>query len=346
MSVQSPDLSTAAAEALEPITAPAAGSVGSWRTAWRRLRRNRAAMIAGGLFLLIVLACFPGAPLYVHFLAHRGPNVEDLVGYINSGGHRVPVVSNNGTPIGPGLRGQFLLGADANGRDLMVRLLYGGRTSLTVGIASAVLCTFIALLLAVPSGYYGGVLDRSVTRVLDLIWSFPVYLLAVAISASLMLGGLDLGPIHISANSLLIPIVVIAVVYIPYIARPIRGEVLALREREFVEASIAHGAGPLRVMVREILPNVAATTLVLFTLIIANNILTEAALSFLGVGVSVLTPSWGNIIQEGYQTMVTAPWQTIAPGIAIMLTAISLNVFGDGLRDALDPHGAGRGGRA
>ena len=296
------------------------------------------------MFLLILFAVFPGAPLWAHLVAHRGPNAQNINGYILSGGHRVPVVSFDGTPIGPGLRGQYLLGADANGRDLFVRILYGGRTSLIVGIASALLCTLLALVLGIPAGYFGGWLDRSVSRLLDLIWSFPVYLLAVAISAVLIVNGVRLGPIHLSSSSLLIPIFVIAVVYVPYIARPIRGEVLALRRREFVEAAIAHGAGPVRVMIREILPNVAATTLVLFTLIIANNILTEAALSFLGVGVSVLTPSWGNIIQEGYSTMVTAPWQTIAPGLAIMLTAISLNVLGDGLRDALDPHGAGRGG--
>jgi peptide/nickel transport system permease protein len=341
VSVQAPEALTV--EGPSAVALPAASSVGSWRAAWRRLRRNRAAVVAGVVFVLILLACFPGAPLWAHVVAHRGPNVQNIQGTIVSGGHRVPVVRNDGTPIGPGLRGQYLLGADANGRDLFVRILYGGRTSLTVGIASALLCTLLALLLALPSGYFGGVVDRSTTRLLDLIWSFPVYLLAVAISASLAVGGLQLGPITISSSSLLIPIFVIAVVFVPYIARPIRGEVLALREREFVEAARAHGAGAGRVMVREILPNVAATTLVLFTLIIANNILVEAALSFLGVGVSVLTPSWGNIIQEGYGTIVTAPWQTIAPGIAIMLTAISLNVLGDGLRDALDPHGTRRG---
>ena len=342
MSVQAPDLN--AVDGPAALASPAADAAGSWRVAWRRLRRNRAAMVALAVFLLILFAAFPGAPLWAHLVAHRGPDAQNINGYVMSGSHRIPVVSFDGTPIGPGWRGQYLLGADANGRDLFVRILYGGRTSLIVGIASALLCTLLALILGIPAGYFGGLLDRSISRLLDLVWSFPVYLLAVAISAVLIVGGLKIGPIHISSNSLLIPIVVIAVVYVPYIARPIRGEVLALRRREFVEAAIAHGAGPGRVMTREILPNVAATTLVLFTLIIANNILTEAALSFLGVGVSVLTPSWGNIIQEGYSTMVTAPWQTIAPGIAIMLTAISLNVLGDGLRDALDPHGAGRGG--
>jgi peptide/nickel transport system permease protein len=342
VSVQAPELVTP--EGPGALVLPVAAVSGSWRATWRRLRRNRAAMSAAVVFVLILFACYPGAPLWVHFVSHLGPNVQNINGTIGSGTHRIPVVANDGTPIGPGLRGQYLLGADANGRDLFVRILYGGRTSLTVGIASALLCTLIAVLLALPAGYFGGVLDRAISRLFDLIWSFPVYLLAVALSAALVIGGLDLGPFHISSSSLLIPIFVIAVVFIPYVARPIRAEVLALREREFVQAAIAHGAGPLRVMAKEILPNVTATMLVLFTLIIANNILVEAALSFLGVGVSVLTPSWGNIIGEGYGTIVTAPWQTIAPGLAIMLSAISLNVFGDGLRDALDPHGMGRGG--
>src|SRR5581483_6639505 len=268
VAVQVPERLTEAAEA----AAPSVAAAGNWRLTWRRLRRNRAALVAGAVFGLIVFVCYPGAPLWSHLVAHRGPNVQNIQGTVSSGGHRVPVVRADGTPIGPGLRGQYLLGADSNGRDLFVRVLYGGRTSLTVGLTSALVCTLLALLLALPAGYFGGFVDRGVSRLLDLIWSFPVYLLAVALSASLVAGGLHLGPIHIGSSSLAIPIIVIAVVFVPYIARPVRGEVLALRNQEFVEAAIAHGAGPLRVMAREILPNVFATTLVLFTLIVANNI--------------------------------------------------------------------------
>jgi peptide/nickel transport system permease protein len=130
---------------------------------------------------------------------------------------------------------------------------------------------------------------------------------------------------------------VIAVVYIPYVARPIRGQVLGLRQSEFVEAAEAMGAGSMRIMFSDLLPNVATTALVLLTLIVANNILTEAALSYLGVGVPILTPSWGNIIQQGSSQIYTAPALTVAPGIAILLTVVSLNVLGDALRDALDP---------
>lgn len=318
-------------------TAVTAGR-GGLNLAWRRLRRNPAGIASAVLFAAILFACFPGAPLWVSHVCHHGPNDQNIQGYISDGGDRVPVVANDGTPIGPGWRACYLLGADANGRDLFVRILYGGRVSLEVGILSAVLCVGLALLLGVTAGYAGGLLDALISRVLDLIWSFPVYLLAVALATAFAVSGIALGPLHVSSTSLSIPIVVIAIVYVPYVARPIRGQVQTLRRMEFVEAAVAQGAGPVRIMIRELLPNIASMTLVFLTLIIANNILTESALSFLGVGVPILTPSWGNIIEQGYQTIVTAPALTVAPGIAIMLTVVSLNVLGDALRDALDPH--------
>ena len=311
---------------------------GGARLALERLRRNPAAWGSAIVLAAILIACFPLASVWVHVACGHGPNDQNIQGYVTDGGHRVPVVALDGTPIGPGWRACYLLGADSNGRDLMVRLLYGGRVSLEVGIGSAVVCVGVALVLALLAGYTGGVVDAGISRSLDLIWAFPVYLLAVALATSLAVGGLRLGPLHVASTSLLLPIVVIAVVYIPYVARPIRGQVLGLRRMEFVDAAVATGAGPIRIMVRELLPNVASIALVLMTLIIANNILTEAALSFLGVGVPVLTPSWGNIIQQGYSSIVTAPALTVTPGIAIMLTVVSLNVLGDALRDALDPH--------
>jgi peptide/nickel transport system permease protein len=220
----------------------------------------------------------------------------------------------------------------------MVRILYGGRVSLEVGFASALLCVAIALVIALLSGYNGGYTDAVLSRSMDLIWAFPVYLLAVALATSLALGGLSVGPLHVSSTSLAIPIFVIAIVFVPYVSRPLRGQVISLRRMEFVEAAIAQGASPVRVMLAELWPNIASMTLVLLTLIVANNILTEAALSFLGVGVPILTPSWGNIIQQGYPLIVTAPALTIGPGVAIMLTVVSLNVLGDAIRDAFDPH--------
>ncbi len=321
---------------VETTAAPAGR--GGVSLAWRRLRRNPAAIVSAVVVVLIVLACFPGAPLWADIACHHGPNDQNIQGYVHEGGRRIPVVRLDGTPIGPGWRACYLLGADANGRDLAVRILYGGRVSLEVGGASALLCVALALALGLVAGYRGGIVDSIISRLLDLIWSFPVYLLAVALATTLAVGGLAVGPLHVSSSSLWIPIVVIAVVFVPYVARPIRGQVLALRRMEFVEAAVATGAGPLRIMVFELLPNVASITLVMLTLIVANNILTEAALSFLGVGVPVLTPSWGNIIEQGYASIVTAPALTVAPGLAIMLTVVSLNVLGDALRDALDPH--------
>jgi peptide/nickel transport system permease protein len=321
---------------VEAAVAP--GGRGGVSLAWRRLRRNPAAVVSAAVLVVIVLACFPGAPVWADLACHHGPNDQNLEGFIHQGGHRVPVVRNDGTPIGPGWRACYLLGADSNGRDLAVRILYGGRISLEVGGASAILCVSLALVLGLVAGYTGGIVDSVISRFLDLIWSFPVYLLAVALATTLAVGGLAVGPLHVSSSSLAIPIVVIAVVFVPYVARPIRGQVLSLRQMEFVEAAVATGAGPIRIMVTELLPNVASITLVMLTLIVANNILTEAALSFLGVGVPVLTPSWGNIIEQGYSSIVTAPALTVAPGVAIMLTVVSLNVLGDALRDALDPH--------
>jgi peptide/nickel transport system permease protein len=169
------------------------------------------------------------------------------------------------------------------------------------------------------------------------MWSFPAVILGVALGVALALGGLQLGPITISGDSLLIPIFVIGLVYVPYMARPVRGQVLSLREKEFVEAARAQGASPLRIMFGEVLPNLASTLLVFFTLLIANAILLEASLSFLGAGIRPPNPSWGTMIDEGVERIATAPHLTIVPGVMLVLTVLSLNVFGDGVRDALDP---------
>jgi peptide/nickel transport system permease protein len=327
-----------------PQAGPTGQRVGrsSGALAWQRLRRNRAAIVAVALFTVIVTACLVGAPLWVHFVSHHGPDVQNLGGSIRLGAVNVPVVATDGTPIGPGWRGAYLLGADSNGRDLFVRLLYGGRISLLVGLSSAVVSCFLAVVLGLTAGYFRGITDGIISRLLDLIWSFPVYLLAVALATSLAVRGMALGPIHLSAQSLIIPILVIGLVFVPWVARPIRAQVISLKEMEFSEAAIATGMGSIRIMASELVPNVASILLVMFTLVVANNILTEAALSFLGVGVSILTPSWGNILQQGFSSIVTAPWLTVAPGVAIMLTVVSLNLLGDALRDALDPHGATR----
>jgi peptide/nickel transport system permease protein len=321
-----------------PTGVPAARIRGRspWYLAWLRLRRNKVGLAFGALFIAIVLFCL-AAPLWADHVAHTGPNQNHITDKILVDGNEVSVVSPDGTPIGPGLRGQYLLGADQNGRDVMVRLMYGGRTSIHIGVAAALITTVLAVLVGLLCGYYRGWLDAVLSRVMDVIWAFPVLLLGIALGTALAVGGLKIGPAQIAGDSLWIPILIIGLVYVPYMARPIRGEILALREKEFVEAAVAQGKGPIRIMYTELLPNVASTIIVFFTLNIANNMLLESALSFLGAGVRAPSASWGTMIADGYQNIYTAPHLTIVPGLMIVLTVLSLNVFGDGLRDALDP---------
>lgn len=242
-----------------------------------------------------------------------------------------------GRPIGPTWSGRFFLGADGNGRDTMVRLLYGGRNSLAIGIAAGLGTILAGLVLGLLAGYFRGPVDGVISRAMDILWAFPVVLIGVALGTALALGGLRLGPLAIAGDSLAIPILIIAVIYIPYLARPVRGQALALREREFVEAAHAQGMGPARIVFAEILPNVASTLVVFLPLLVANAILLEAALSFLGAGVQPPNPSWGTMISEGVERIVSAPHLAIAPGAMLVLTVLALNIFGEGVRDALDP---------
>ncbi len=296
------------------------------------------------LFVFIVVFCL-AAPLWADHVAHTGPNQNHITDKVLVGGQLTDVVAPDGTPLGPGLRGRYLLGADQNGRDVMVRLMYGGRTSIYIGVLAAVITTLLAVTVGVLAGYYRGWIDSVLSRILDVVWAFPVLLLGIALGTTLALGGLRIGGIQIAGDSLWIPILIIGVVYVPYMARPIRGEVLALREKEFVEAAVAAGKGPLRIMIAELLPNIISTIIVFSALNIANNMLLESALSFLGAGVRPPNASWGTMIADGYQTIYTAPHLTIVPGLMIVLTVLSLNVFGDGLRDALDPRAQIRPGR-
>ena len=313
--------------------------VGPWRLGMRRLRRNKTALAFGFLFVLLVAACL-AAPLWAEHVAHTTATENHLSDTITVDGEQKNVVGLDGVPIGPQwlkADGKFVLGADPNGRDIMVRLLYGGRNSLMIGVVAALMTTILSVILGVIAGYFRGWSDTAIRSLLDILWSFPVVILGVALGVALALGGLQIGPIKIAGDSLAVPIFIIGLVYIPYMARPIRGQVLSLREKEFVEAARAQGAGPLRIMFSEVVPNLASTVLVFFTLLIANAVLLEAALSFLGAGVRPPNPSWGTMIDDGVERIATAPHLTIVPGLMLVLTVLSLNVFGDGVRDALDP---------
>jgi peptide/nickel transport system permease protein len=318
---------------------------GPWSLALRRFLRNRLAVAFLSVFVLIVLFVL-AAPLWSEHVAETGPNEEHIVEQITVDGEKRDVVSVEGKPIGPqwfGADGKFFLGADGRlGRDEMVRLMYGGRISLLVAISAALISTMLAVVLGLLAGYFRGWADTVIARVLDAIWSLPVFLIALSIGIALATGGFKLGPLELSGGSLWIPIGIISIFTVPYIARPIRGQVLALSEKEFVEAAIAQGAGPLRVMFGEILPNLASTIIVFFTLMIANAMIFEAGLSFLGAGVQPPNSSWGSMITTGVELLKVQPLLAIIPGAMIMLTVLSLNIVGDALRDALDPRGKQR----
>ena len=321
--------------AAEEGAAPPAGA-GPWRLALRRLRRNKTALAFGLVFVLIAAVC-AAAPLFAKHVAHTGPNANHISDKTEVDGKKKDVVAVDGIPIGPTWEGEFMLGADRNGRDTAVRLLYGGRNSLFIGVTAALITALLSVVVGVLAGYFGGFVDGALSRALDVIWAFPVILLGVALGVALTLGGLQLGPITIEGDSLWIPTLVIAFVYVPYMARPVRGLVLSLKEKEFVEAARAQGAGPLRIMLFELLPNLSSTIVVFVPLLIANAILLEAALSFLGAGVQEPEPSWGTMIGDGVDLLITSEHLAIVPGLMLVLTVLSLNVFGDGIRDALDP---------
>jgi peptide/nickel transport system permease protein len=305
-------------------------------------------MAALAVFALIVVVSLL-APFYARHVAHENPFLTNVNGTTVANGKRVPVLQQSSgplhlgeTPIAPTWDvHHYFLGADGYGRDVAALTLYGGRTSLEIGLASAAVCCGAALIFALISGFYGGGIDWLFSRMSDLIWAMPVYLLAISIGTVLITAphGLQLGPVNVTAGSLWLPILLIGFIYIPYAFRPIRAAVLATRQREFIDAAISEGAGDARLIIREVLPNVLNVVIVLFPLLVATNILTESALSFLGIGVQPPNVSWGTLIADGQNLLYTRPWVTLAPGFMILLAVLALNLFGDGLRDAIDPKG-------
>jgi peptide/nickel transport system permease protein len=316
-----------------------------WRIAGRRLVRNKLALASLVLFLLIVIVSLL-APVYAHHVAHTDPFTSNVSGTTTVNGRTVSIIQQGGgglgigeIPIGPTWRSNYLVGADNQGRDVMARVLYGGRASLQIGVASALICCLIALVLGLLAGFFRHWVDAILSRAMDLVWAFPVYLLAISLATVLLTkpNGLNWGFVTINPSSLWVPTLIIAIVYVPYVYRPVRGQVLSVREKEYVEAAISQGASNLRLMFAEILPNVVSTIIVLLPLMIATTVLTESALSFLGIGVQAPKASWGTVIDDGQNLLYTRPLVAIVPGIFIVLTVLSLNVLGDGVRDALDP---------
>ena len=333
------------------VVAVQRGTRGPWALAFVRLRRNRAAVASLTVFLIIVLSCL-SAPLYARW-AGVDPFTSTLDAVIMVDGVEVPVMeaSTEGlglgyTPIGPTWElGNYFLGADNQGRDVMARLLYGGLNSLMIAAAATVFTLIVGTTAGLVAGYFGGITDTVLSRLLDILWAFPIYLLAISLSIVTITAGISIGPILIESGSLWLPVIIIGIVYVPYVARPIRGQVLALRNSEFVLAAVNLGVPGWRILLRDIQPNITTTLIVFVPLMMALNMLTESALSFLSIGVQPPAASWGTIIQDGQSLLYTRPLVALAPGIAIALSVMVLNVFGDGLRDALDPRSKVRLGR-
>lgn len=283
---------------------------------WRRLKRDRAPMIGAVLGLIIILTA-----LFAPLLAPHDPTVQYRDG-LTPDGQPIPSTLLQGSI-------RFPLGTDANGRDLLSRIIYGSRVSLLVGVLANTLAVTLGVLIGSVAGFFGGWIESILMRFTEVMMAFPTLLLAMTLVAILK-------------PSLWIIIVVIGVVYWTWIARVVYGQVVALREREFVAASRALGAGRFTILFRHIIPQLVPTIIVWGTLGIATNVMLEASLSYLGIGVQPPTPSWGGMIQQGQSFYRTAPWLVVFPGLAIMLTVFAFNLLGDGLRDALDPVQKGR----
>jgi peptide/nickel transport system permease protein len=290
------------------------------------------ALFFGGVFLLVVVLCLL-APLYSHDVAHIGPNTENITGTIKVGNKTENIVSLIGIPIGPTWHSHFFLGADENGRDVAVRLLYGGRNSLEIGAVATLITMILGTLLGIVAGYFRGFADGIISRANDVIWAFPAVLLGITLGTVLAIRGI--GPLK--GTTLMVPAIVIGFVYIPYVFKPVRAQVLTLREREFIDAARQQGLSHAQIMWSEILPNLSSTIVVFVPLMLANAILLEAGLTFLGAGVQPPNPSWGTMISEGIDNIPAAFHNVLVPGIMLLIAVMSVNIFGDGLRDALDP---------
>ena len=295
------------------------------------------------LVLLLIAAACALAPQYAAHVAGTDPFRSNIGGTVTADGRTQDVLAENTeglglgvTPIGPTWRGAYLLGADGQGRDVAARLLYGGRTSLLVAGAATVLCLALAAVLGVVSGFAGGLTDTVLAGVLDLLWAFPVYLLAISLSIVLISQDLQLGPLRIAGDSLALPVLILGVVYVPYVARPLRAEVIALRGTEFIEAATSLGGPPLHILRRHVLPHVWPILAGFAPVVAAMALLTEAALSVLSIGVQAPAASWGTLIADGQAQLYTRPMVAIAPGLAVVLTVLALNVLAEALRARLD----------
>ncbi|MFE7131272.1 ABC transporter permease [Streptomyces sp. NPDC057638] len=295
--------------------------------AWSRLKRDKLAL-AGGIVVIFLILVAIFAPLIVSLLGHP-PNQF----------HQDKIDPLFGTPKGSfgGISSEHLLGVEpGNGRDVFSRIVYGARISLLVAFLAALVAVFLGTVLGIIAGYFGGWVDSVISRVMDMLLAFPQLLFIISLVSVLPN---DLLGMTGSGVRITILVAVIGFFGWPYVGRIVRGQTLSLREKEYVEAARSLGAGQRYVLFKELLPNLVAPITVYATLMIPTNILTEAALSFLGAGVKPPTASWGQMLDTAVDTYQSDPTFMVVPGLAIFVTVLAFNLFGDGVRDALDPKG-------
>ena len=322
---------------------------GYWEQVWRRFRRDKV-VIGGGVFIIFLfLFAFGGAPIAAHLLGH-GPNDVFTEQALNKT-TQLPLGPWSHIKSAPGgldcIKGLpctktlFILGADSQlGRDEFLRLVYGAQTSLEVALGATFLAMVIGILMGSIAGYYGGAVDVLISRLTEIVMAFPILLFIVALASTIgpRLDDLTFGGIF--GRGVLTLVFVIGLFTWYYPARIIRAQILSLREKEFIEAARMVGAGDWRIIRSHLLPHLVAPIIVYSTLIVAQNILLEAGLSFLGIGIPLPTASWGNLLSTAPDYYLTQPWLMLWPGLAVLFATLAFNLLGDGLRDAFDPRGA------
>jgi peptide/nickel transport system permease protein len=285
---------------------------GPWKLAWDRLRHDRVAI--GSFIVIVLIAC----------MAIFAPLASALTGHGMDAQYRMTGLSPAGIPVGP--RWHFPWGADEEGRDLLVRVFYGARISLLVGVTSAALAVAGGVVLGMLAGFFGGLVDTIMARVFDVVLAMPYLVFALALVAAI--GG---------QGGVLIDIAVISFFSFGAVARIVRGQVLSIKEKEYIEAAHSLGAGSLRVMFVDIFPNLLAPVIVYFSLLVPASIVFEATLAFLGLGTPPPTPDWGSMLQEAINWYNPAWWYVVFPGGALLVTTLAFNLLGDSVRDAFDP---------
>ncbi|MCW2493929.1 MAG: transporter permease [Frankiales bacterium] len=312
MTLTPPATAEAAAARVEPAAVDTIEGRSPWQLAFVRLRHDRVAVGSSAVICIIVLLAVL-APVVAHLLGH-GPNQQ----------FRTTGLRAEGIPVGPG--STFLFGTDDLGRDVLVRVLYGARISLLVGVVASGLAVVLGVIIGLAAGYFSGAVDTVLSRFMDVVLSLPYLIFAIALVSLL-------GP------SLMVSVAVIAFFSWASVGRIVRGQVLSIKEKEFVEAARSVGAGHLRIMFVDILPNVLAPTIVYATMLIPLSIVFESTLSFLGIGVLPPTATWGNMLSESIAYYRVAWWFVAFPGLALLITTMAFNLLGDCVRDAFDPRG-------